>query len=244
MKPYLIFMMALAGAIAIIAPFDPRLVTGINPWIKPFKFTMSFALFGASMIWMLAQLEIDERSKRRFSLGFCAIVVVELLAIISQAARGTTSHFNNSSLYDGIVFSFMGIFVIYNWVLVARMAYLFFKRPSRLSGPLLWGVRAGLLANLFALVDGVAMVVNNAHTVGMADGGPGLPFLTWSTRAGDLRVSHFLALHAVQALPLLGWALQRVERPKALFALGASLYCALMVGLFVMALFGRPIFLL
>jgi len=49
-------------------------------------------------------------------------------------------------------------------------------------------------ANQLANFQGIA----GAHSVGVSDGGPGLPFVGWSTVAGDLRVGHFFGLHSIQ----------------------------------------------
>ena len=51
-----------------------------------------------------------------------------------------------------------------------------------------------------------------AHTVGAPDGGPGLPVANWSENHGDLRVAHFIGLHGMQIIPLIGWWLLRRKR--------------------------------
>jgi hypothetical protein len=89
------------------------------------------------------------------------------------------------------------------------------------------------------------MIFNGAHTVGAADGGPGLPFLGWSTRAGDLRAAHLVGLHSLRALPLLGHGLARL-RPRAarttqvVWMLALAVLCsAIFVWLFRLAQSGR-----
>ena len=91
------------------------------------------------------------------------------------------------------------------------------------------------------------MLVNQAHTVEAPDGGPGLPIVNWSTRAGDLRVAHLLGLHALQAFPLVGWLLSRsrvMPSPRAvtavtlLFALAYTVVTGLT---FAQARAGRPL---
>ncbi len=82
------------------------------------------------------------------------------------------------------------------------------------------------------------------HSIGVADGGAGLPFVNWSTEGGDLRVAHFLGLHAFQAIPLAALVFVRWRQQFATaLTLGFALaYFAGFSFLFIQAMHGKPLF--
>ncbi|MBC6605244.1 hypothetical protein H8B13_00275 [Hymenobacter sp. BT188] len=242
----------LSAGLALVAlalvPFDERVVTGLNAWFKPLKFALSNLIYLWTLGWLLADLPAPaQRSVRFISWGIALSMTVEIAAIFLQAARGTTSHFNNSSVFDALVFAAMGLFIAINTLLLVWALYLMLRHRPFGSAGYVWGMRLGLLLFLLGSAIGGAMISQNGHTVGAPDGGAGLPVLGWSTRAGDLRAAHFLGLHALQALPLAGWLLARTmpnwrsgAQTTGIFAF-AALYASGVALLYWRALSGLPL---
>src|SRR5262249_10882227 len=88
------------------------------------------------------------------------------------------------------------------------------------------------------------IAVAGAHTVGAPDGGPGLPISGWSREHGDIRVPHFVGLHAVQLLPAVAWLVgslgSATRRRRAVLLMSVS-YFALFAILLAQALAGQAL---
>jgi len=234
------------GVLALVLlPFDARVVTGAPVWLKPLKFALSITSYVWTLAWLLADLPgAAQRAVRLISRGVALSMGVELLCIFGQAARGTSSHFNISAWPDILAFSLMGVFIALNTVLSFWALYVVWRHRPHGPAGYVWGLRLGLTLFVLGSLLGGVMIHLNQHSVGAPDGGPGLPGLGWNTRAGDLRIAHFLGMHALQALPLLGWLLSRWQPRRAvmLTVLGTLAYTALVAGLFWQAWSGRPLF--
>lgn len=239
--------LAAFAVLLVVAPFDTRTILGLNPWVKPLKFLVSIAAYVWTLAWLARYVSGYRRSLRLISRATVVVFVGEMACIITQSARGTTSHFNVRSEFDGAVFSLMGFLIALNTVLVFVTLLLFLKPTERPAHAYLWGIRLGLLLFFLGSLEGAAMVMNGAHTVGAPDGGPGLPLVNWSTSAGDLRVAHFLSFHALQLLPLAGFLLSRYKtdwparRQTACVVALAILYAAGVSLIFLQAMRGRPL---
>ena len=77
------------------------------------------------------------------------------------------------------------------------------------------------------------------HTVGVPDGGPGLPVTNWSTQYGDLRIAHFIGIHSLQVLPLFGYYISKTKKQTILFS---TAYFLITSALFLQAMKGIPLF--
>jgi hypothetical protein len=199
--------------VLFLLPFETRQVMGINLWIKPIKFYLSSAIYLWTLAIYLSYLkDTHPRSTRIVAWSLAMTILIENVFITMQAARGTMSHYNISSPFDGMVFSLMGIAIAMNTLVMAYLTVLFLLSSPPLPKPYLWGIRLGLLLFLFGSAVGGMMIGMQSHNVGVPMGGEGLPFTNWSTRGGDLRIAHFLGLHALQIIPLVGYLLARYDR--------------------------------
>lgn len=255
-----LMLVALAASILGLL-FDPRTITGVPAWLKPFKFAVSISLYAFTLIWILSFVQGRRFWLRLVSGATLIILLGEMVLVITQVLRGTTSHFNRATPFDTAMFSAMGMMISALWViqLIAALLLIFQRLPDRAFA---WSLRLGLLlalvgaalgflmttpsaAQLAQLQAGAHLSVIGAHSVGVPDGGPGLPITGWSSTGGDLRISHFIGLHALQILPLLGLLLTRTPlgtgRRLALVWVGAASYLGLTALIAWQALRGQPL---
>jgi len=241
-----LYWAAVAHAIAIPVLLislaaDSRTILGVNPWIKPLKFFVSVLIYLLTVAWLLKEIP-SGRLGAAIGWAIAISMVVENACIAMQSARGVRSHFNADSPFDIAVFAIMGSFIVLNSVAMAVLLLATLRAQPHLASGYLTGIRLGVFLFLLGSAEAVFMLARQSHTVGGPDGGPGLPFVNWSTKFGDLRIGHFIGLHALQALPLAGWLIDRWAIPHAPLAVvaAAALYCAVFALLTLQALAGKP----
>jgi hypothetical protein len=238
------FFVALLVAMLVAAAFDSRQVLGINVWVKPIKFAASIAIYLWTLAWLFGYLRAPAWTRGLIRWGASLAMLAEIALIAGQSLRGTASHFNNTTALDSAAFSLMGLFILFNTALEILVLIYFLRPYPALAPAYLLGIRLGLAGAILSAAVGGMMIAHGAHTVGGADGGPGLWLVNWSTQHGDLRVAHAVGLHALQILPLVGYTLGRIARPRASVratAVVAALYGATFAWLLWQAIEARPL---
>lgn len=197
---------------------DERTVTNSPVWLKPIKFAVSIGMYSFTLVWILQFIEGRERTIRNISRVITIMLIVENVAIFGQAYRGVPSHFNITTPLNGFIFSLMGTSISILWIFHVVLAFLLIRQKSEnkaLMESLRWGMgiaAIGMILGFFMTVPRPEQIeamkagileANGGHTFGANDGGPGLPILGWSTIAGDMRIPHFVGIHAMQLIPMI-----------------------------------------
>lgn len=262
-------LIVLAAAMAVLALLslvgvlvDERELLGAPIWAKPFKFAVSIMIYALTLSWLTGLFSRWRRVAWWTGTLAAAALLVEIVIIVGAVVGGTTSHFNVATPFNTALWSIMGLSIIVVWVATLAVGILLFRTDLGDHARTI-AIRSGVVIGLigmgvaFFMTSPTAEQLNDfqgvagAHAVGIADGGPGLPLLGWSTVAGDLRVPHFVGMHALQLLPLAAVLLELLaRRVRPLRASGtrfgvmsilSALFLGVVVLLTVQALMGQSV---
>ncbi len=231
--------LCLASALvcALLIGVTDTQVLGINAWIKPMKFFLSTTIFVWTMGWLLVHLK-SPRAVNMYTWMVILVFSFELVYIAAQAGLGELSHFNISTGFHATMWSLMGTLIAILTLWTGYMGFLFFRKSfPELPAAYVWGIRLGILLFVIFAFEGMLMGQRLAHSVGGADGSDGLPIVNWSTKFGDLRVAHFMGMHALQILPFVSYYLLKRVPFVILFAIA---YLAWVSFVLMQALGGNP----
>ena len=208
---------------AIGLAVDPNVITGAPAWLKPAKFSVSIAIYGATLLWLLTLIDGHRRLVRTIGAVTALALGIEQAIIVGAVVLDTTSHFNVSTPAQTAAWSTMGASIVLVWVM-NLLAMILLLRQRLVNRAFAWSLRLGLVASCVGHGSGVphdhphhraarrrrgwARATRRGRPQRrVADGRPGLPIVGWSTIGGDLRAAHFVGLHGLQVLPLVGWLL-------------------------------------
>ncbi len=221
---------------------DPRAFDGVSVWVKPAKFAASFVAWFWTLAWAWGALAPEAARGRIARLvvgGSVAAAVFEQGWITWRAAMGGPSHFATDPL-GALMYGLMGIGAVTLVALAALLGLLVLRWP-RPGVQRAWILAVGLgllLGGVLGGFTGAAISeLGSPHLGGTASNAGGVPPFFWSRDGGDLRVAHFLGIHAMQALPLLAL----MGAGARLVGLAAAGWTALTLATFALALQGVPL---
>ncbi|CAN7379654.1 ABA4-like family protein [Bosea sp. LjRoot90] len=245
-------MLALAVPTLFAWLIDIRQFQGVDTWIKPLKFEISVAFYLLTLALFLPLAGDRFRASwagRYIVWPVIVPIVLEVLYIAWRASRVEASHYNSDSALGVWLYTLMGIGAVMFTIAPGFLAYGLARRDTApIPDVVRWSLVVGLaLTCVFGLLSGALLGSSpTGHYVGAVPvDHRTLPVFGWSLAIGDLRIAHFLGLHALQIIPAIGvllWLATRQSR-TGLVTLGAvsAAYAALTATALVAALQARPL---
>ncbi len=256
-----IFLLALLPMLGMAILLDERTVLDINIWVKPIKFSISLAIYTLTLSCYSIFLPSQWRNSRWFNYYVALVIftiIGEMIWLIYAASIGEPSHFNQTHPVLAPVYPLMGVFatVLTSLSLIIGIGIIR-NKASSLSPTLKYSLAYSLIATFILtmfIAGHMAGGPAQSHTVLPAgvtsvNESHAIPILGWLLAAGDLRVAHFFATHALHGIPLIAWLLNTVlsrhlpTSAKGGRAVGITLtlaYSILVIGLFIQAKAGLP----
>jgi hypothetical protein len=243
---YGLALLVFALVAASLQLVDARMLNGVNVWVKPTKFFVSLSVFALTTAWFFGYV----RPERRRSLPMRVVVATIILAstlelawITWQASQGLDSHFYTPTPFYAVMYGLMGLFAVLLVSTTLPLAWEILRRPAEGLKPHFVAAAVIGLVLTFALGGGFGGYMSSqpGHAVGSE--GSGVPLFGWNGLGGDLRVAHFMGVHAEQALPLIAWLAKDLAVPSrwAVTLGGSAIYTLLTVAVFAQAVAGRSL---
>lgn len=242
-------LIAIIPVFAVLAFLAPGAAHTVNPWIKPIKFSMSFSTFASTVCLLLLALKVPDWQLKLARHAIAGSVALEIFSLAAQAWRSVYAA-GAHTLVDSVLAQLTNSMVMVNTAIVTWILLLFCANRVRsqvVDVPMVAAIRYSIVIFLLGNAVGGYMLARGSHSVGVADGGPGLPFVNWSTIGGDLRIAHFIAIHAIQIVPLFAYILSQMApipsvKQRRLAVAAVALVVALAVSAtFVQAALGHPL---
>jgi hypothetical protein len=196
---------------------DHRVLAGDPIWAKPLKFNLSLAVYSITLALFIGLMPPGRLRRAAWWAGTvgAASSLLEITIITIQVVRGTSSHFNISTPFDRTMYLLMGAGVVFLYTATLVIGVLIQLSPAVRDRSLRLAIRVGLAISVGGLSVGFLMVLPTtaqlasshpaaigSHSVGGDDPTGGVPFIGWNSLHGDLRVAHFVGMHAMQAIPV------------------------------------------
>ena len=239
-------LLSLALPLLVLQLVDTRQLAGVSVWVKPVKFLVSIGAFSLTAAWFFGYIRPERRRSRAMRWTVWTLVAMgsfELLWIGWQASQGLPSHFNATTPFFAIMYALMGVSAVLLVGTTLPMAWEIGRRPAAGVRPdFAAAVVIGLLLT-FVLGGGLGgyMSSQTGHSVGAE--GAMVPLFGWNRGGGDLRVAHFMGIHAQQAIPiLLVLAAPLAARLRWLvLAAGVAAYVMATLAVFAQAVSGQAL---
>ncbi len=241
----LVFAVPVFAALGLL---QPAATMNASPWIKPIKFSMSFASFAWTVSLFLMLVRIPAWQRRLARKTIAVSVTIEMLCLAAQAWRNAGP--NSTAFADFLIQQGTTAMVSINTLVTIWFLVVFSRKRERIKltdYAQIVAIRLSIWIFLLGNAIGGYMLGRGSHTVGASDSGPGLPFVNWSTIGGDLRIAHFIAIHAIQIVPVFAVILAQMtprpshrQRRMAVYAM-AALVALAVGGTFVQAALGHPL---
>jgi hypothetical protein len=104
-------------------------ILGAHPALKPTKFALSIGIFLATAAVLVPRLSLSPPGRAWLAGTLSITMILEMLAIAIQAARGTTSHFNRTTPFDHLLWNVMGAAIVVASVAMLLAAIVATWRP-------------------------------------------------------------------------------------------------------------------